>query len=515
MRAGPCASHTGQIFASSDWNLALGTTRLTKSRAPQDPHAEGEYRKQQHRFIGEHPEFIELLKGRYDAYFHDFTNALDEAELHYADPHAKRDLRINTWGDLVAFNTWHASTVWNLPGKMAVYKVKKAEVAKIGKTIRCIGDLGCAASLQGFRLTGVLKEAMFNEKIHINGGDVVFCKEPSPEALIDAFTNLISPPGRFYFVFFSDDSCLAIRQADGTVLRYNMDISSCDASHTASLFRAFVAIHPHRLQADARKLVAQCEQAVSVTCASTIKGEKKKRVVLKPLEPRLYSGATITTAINNLACWYIILSISLSTINNSTDIIAAAARAGYVVTCEDCHDWHNLQFLKHSPVYDTEGKLRALLNLGVMLRFSGTSKGDFLGSKTESMRTRVNRQQAGLLRGAYPRAHFPLVDQLKRNCATQASAHDVKIDRMVDAMFAYKVAHSAQEEHYHIHSDEVYKRYNLTALETLQMDTEFASCGYGDFYASEATDKIYKTDYGIGAAFLDGPPVLWESAQAA
>jgi hypothetical protein len=469
--------------------------------------AEEHFQNKQHAFIKKNFGFIDRLRNEYEDYFNEFTNAIEEARLHYGDTHVKRLLRIQSWNEIMD-NGLLYDDIWNLPGKYALYKVKIFEVAKPDKTIRCIGDLGCPASLQGFRIAGILKQAMFGQPIAINGGTIEFCKEPSAEALVDVFERLINPPGRFVFVYFSDDSCLAVRTKGGKVLRFNVDISSCDASHTSFLFDAYVSIHPKRLRSDARRLVNQCEQPITVVDLYN----KKRKVTMKPRGPRLYSGSTITTAINNLACQLIGLSVSQMEINCKEDVIHAAAEAGYIVTCDDCSDWHEIQFLKHSPVYDKNHKIRALLNLGVLLRMSGTAKGDFIGFKGESMESRVNRQQKSLLQGAYPRAHTLLIDSLKRNCEGGqdngvGSKLQERVQQATDAQLAYKLVSYDSDVEFFVNSDEVYARYGLTDLEILQMDSDFASCGYGDHYSSSATNKIYLKDYGLQSAYLDGLPV--------
>jgi hypothetical protein len=506
-RAGPCAPHTGQIYGRDTKNLADGVTRLTKSRLPMLVGAEEHFQNKQHTFVKENVDFINRLRNEYEDYFTEYTNAIEEARLHHADPHAKREPRIQSWNGIMDHGILY-NNIWELPGKYAIYKVKIFEVAKPDKTIRCIGDLGCPASLQGFRIAGFLKNAMFGQPIAVNGGTIEFCKEPSSKALEDVFERLINPPGRFAFFYFSDDSCLSVRTKDGKVLRFNVDISSCDASHTSSLFDAYVRIHPKRLRSDAQALVDQCKQPITVVDLYN----KKRKVTLKPKSPRLYSGSTITTAINNLACQLIGLSISQMEITCKDDVVKAAANAGYIVTCDDCEDWHQLQFLKHSPVLDKQNQLRALLNLGVLLRMSGTAKGDFIGLKGESMKTRVDRQQKSLLQGAYPRAHTLMIDSLKRNCdggsekGTSTQLQE-RVAKAIETQLAYKLVTSDKDEHFHVDSEEVYKRYGLTDLEILQMDVDFAGCGYGDHYSSSATNKIYLMDYGLQSAYLDGLPV--------
>jgi hypothetical protein len=445
---------------------------------------------------------------------------IEEAIRHHADPHPKKALRIASMEDVLEHNILFKE-VWNLPRKYALYKCKVFEVAKPGKTIRCIGDLGCPASLQGFRVTALTKAAMDAEPIYINGGEIMFCKMPSHQMMTDVFTKLINPPGRFFFVYFSDDSCLSIRLADGSVLRCNLDISSCDASHTSSLFESFIQIHPKRVQKDVKGLVAQCKQSVTVVDPNHIKFRKKRKVTLQPKSPRLYSGSTITTSINNLACILIGHSISSSTITNPRDVMAAALRVGYIVTCEVCSDWHTLQFLKHSPVLDTKGNIQPLLNIGVILRMSGTAKGDFIGSREESIKTRVDRQQRSLLQGAVPNARYTLIDNMKKSCAVgntinsklygreherNYTKYDTIVHKKTTDQLSYKVVQEEVEE-FHVSSAEVFCRYSLNDREIAELEDEFGNAGCGDHYASSGIDKIYAMDYQLSTKYLTKPPI--------
>jgi hypothetical protein len=441
-----------------------------------------------------------MLGTLYAGHLNDYTNAILEAEMHHADPHQKRELRIQSWDDVLANNVVHED-VWNLPGTYAIYKMKIFEVAKPGKTARMIGDLGCPASLQGFRLADFMKTAMYLEPLDLMGGTFEFCKEPSPSSLAAVFEKLIDPPGRFFFVYFSDDSCLAVRTKAGKILRFNVDISSCDASHTGQLFEMFVEMHPPRMRRDARKLVEQCMQPITVMDVYN----RKRKITFKPKEPRLYSGVTITTVMNNIACQLIGLAIAESEINDKHDVIKAAAKAGYVVTCDDCENWHELQFLKHSPVLDQDGVIRPLLNIGVLLRLSGTSKGEYPGSSEEDMKLRCDRHQSSLLRGAYPKAHTILVDSLKATCAYATQKHKTT-ELATKAILAYKVVDEDSYPEFYVDSDEVYARYKLTELEVAELDTEFGSCGFAEHYASSGTSKILDKDYGLASSYLVGPP---------
>jgi len=412
---------------------------------------------------------------------------IDECEEHHADPHQKKQLRIAAHEDILAENLYFNRN-WQSRGRRTEYKLKTMEVAKPGKIPRLIGDLGVHASLQGFRLTSFMKKAMANNVIQHNGGTIHFCPTPDPFCLEEVFDRLIDPPGRYYFVLFSDDSCLAYRLGS-EVLRFNVDISSCDASHTESLFMAMRALFPVELQAEVDLLIDQCRAPITVYDRNT----RRRKVTLKPKAPRLYSGSTLTTIINNVANIIIAHSISASEITCGGDIIKAAARTGYIVTCEDCDDWHKLQFLKHSPVRCSDGVVRPLLNIGVLLRLSGRCKGDLPGSKKIPMEARARAFQASLLHGAYPKARFTLIDEMKARAGVPTPLYD----DFVAPLLSYKVVDRVEYPVFHVPSHELWQRYGLDAMQIAELECDFASCSYGDHYQASGTNRVLECDYGL------------------
>jgi hypothetical protein len=367
--------------------------------------------------------------------------------------------------------------------------MKKDEIGKNGKIPRLICDLGVACSLQGFRITSFMKKAMAYCPLEVEGGVIQFIPTPDPATLEYVFGELINPSERFYMCVFSDDSCLALRKPDGEILRYNVDISSCDSSHTSELFFALRDLFPAHLRDEVEQLIAQCRESFSILDMYN----KKRKVVLQPTGPRLYSGSTLTTILNNLANFCIGASIAKHpNIRCAKDVVSAAFRAGYEVTCEDCSDWHQLQFLKHSPVRCTDGVVRPLLNIGVLLRLSGTCKGDLPGSKNTPLRERGRAFQASLLRGAYPHAHFTLLDNMREH----AGLGNEECDACVRKIFEHKVADGDYTD-FRVPSEEVWARYGLTALEIAELEDDFGNCDYGEHYYSDGTDKVLEKDYGL------------------
>lgn len=502
-------SHSGIIYANSDANVAKAMARLLKCRGTFEE--ELDYITNQKEFVEEHTSVFEAIQTIYAPYFQEWLGAEEECRQHYDDPHPKRDLRIQAYEELVTGNgrSYRDGTLFSrLWLRKVLYKMKKNEFAKPGKVPRMIGDLGVAASLQGFRLTEVLKKAMATEDIRYGNMLTHFCKAPTTTELRAIFRNLLSPPDgvKYYFAYFSDDSCLSIRHDDGSVSYYNLDISGCDASHTEAIFRALVQITPKIAQDDMQVLVDQCKLPIELQFQGGATAHEMRdkddfhprSLVLQPVDPltgkdapRLYSGSTITTTINNLACLMGAFKIMETQAETPDELSEAFRSAGYKMTIEKCHDYSDIQFLKNSPAYDIEGELQPLLNLGVLLRSSGTCKGDLPGrAKNSSFKERHDRYQSSLINGMYPNISFPLIDNMR----TTTLPPDAKSEQAVAKLLQYKHKFEGIAT---FTSEEVYRRYRLTELERMELDLDFATAGYAHYYSSTGASTILQRDYGL------------------
>ena len=188
-----CGFTTNTVtYANSSHNLAIALTRVTGKREPADPGFDDRMRQAQRDYIAQNTVFFEQLSSLYAPYFDDYTTAMDEAQAHYADPHEKRNLRIQGFGEIVE-GKWCLVTSCALV--RTLYKVKTAEFGKDRKKPRAIGDMGVVASLLGFRITHFLKVAQSSEEVDILGGRARFVKSPKPSELHSAFDQLIDPDG--------------------------------------------------------------------------------------------------------------------------------------------------------------------------------------------------------------------------------------------------------------------------------------------------------------------------------
>lgn len=505
---GPAVAHNGKILANSVANLQGGVRRMLNVRDPNLPDLGRGLRAIQIQHIGTITSLIDRLCTLYTPHFTDYCGAFQEALEHHADPHQKKQLRIDAWSELIQSGRVLGNDWFRHDNERINYKLKKNEIAKPNKWIRAIGDLGVAASLFGFRLTKFLKFAMACEPIDETYGTLEFIPKPNPAVLDKLFRDHITA-SKPIFSYFSDDSILSFYSA-GTWYSFNVDISSCDASHGPMVFDALERITPTRGREDMRILINQCRRAFKIVNPSA--GRSKEKITFQCNVPRLFSGWTGTTAMNNLAC--IIFGHHIITHLDTFDgteqwIIDKAAETGYTITVERNYTIYDMQFLKHSPVYDRKREIRALLNFGVFLRSSGTCKGDLPGRGDLVQRGCLF--QAALLRGTYPRLVNPLIHAFK--CCAGSRVDKKTYYKIVREELAYKLDYSelmTEDEldsitrvgdELDVDNDEFLARYRLTAGEVLELE-EFATLGYGWHIASSSVDKIINKDYGINTYII-------------
>lgn len=497
---GPCIATNGVTWARNDTGLSRALTRLTKTREPGNVGYHHRLQCNQRLAFRMVADELEHLRSLYHSYFEEYTDKDTEIHLHHADPHEKRLARIHAWDELTQSGQRHYSEDCWLRGKYrerayVTYKMKPEEVAKPPpKYSRGIGDMGCPASLAGYRLMEFLKVAMDAERVVVNDCLFVFCKSPKTTELQRHFAELHSPGYRFMLLYFSDDSVLAAWD-DGQLRWYNLDISSCDASHTEVLFFMLRAILPDRLRVDFDVLYEQCRAPIRLRSTYS----KSLRVLLRPLFAKLYSGSTVTTAINNMACLLIGFMLSRFERINPQTIRHAAELAGYVLTgTEGFTVFEEVQFLKHSPVW-TGDHWHPVLNLGVLLRLSGVCKRDLPGRGLLLPRARAF--QKSLLRGAYPRLSCTLVDSMK---ATVADAIEIpEIDAYIEKELAFKL--EPDGDLVVVTDAALARRYSITGSELAAFSRLFGSMGFGDHLNHDVASRILARDYDLLCTELPVP----------
>lgn len=488
---GPCFDHTGVMYCNCNHCFRLGSRRMLAA-IKNNPLLALILSRKQSTFVATHSRTLRRYKEAILFNWPDIDNYRTSARIHHSDPHQKRMLRINAWID-ASFDGMAETSTW-LRNDRLEYKMKKAELAKFGKKPRGIGDLGVLASLMGFFITMHLKYSTAKAEFSHNGIEFVFCPKPATTSLREVFDNLLNPKARGYFVCFSDDACIAIRLPDGTYFRANLDISSCDASHSNAIFAVFRYLCPDKECADG--LLRQCKADFAIYSIDEYGKKARTKCVFRPHKYMLYSGSTITTILNVYANFLIFLAIAELPEERITSQMMqrAAARAGYIITVTQAEKFEHIQFLKHSPALDVRGRWQPLLNFGVLLRSSGRCNGDIPGRGTYE--DRAIYFQSSLLRGMYPRVSTPFIDNMKRTRTPLALTSKTKdaIDRVVDETLAHKLE-SDEDEILTFTSDAAFNRYNLEFSDMDQLLFFSSDCGLGDHFAAPASAAILKADY--------------------
>jgi hypothetical protein len=426
----------------------------------------------------------------------DSPDFLTDVFAHIADPHAKRDLRIQ--GGLELLETGRvAEPSWVYQGKVNV-AVKRREWAKIKSGSvsipRTVFDLGVTSSLAGYRLTKTLKTAM--EAALVVGGDMYqFCSTPSFDALTNAFDSLIAPLNRSSFIYFSDDACWSFVGPGGEVHMYNVDISKCDISHTEALFNELQALTPHDVKDNMRRLIEQLRSGITIRAPED--PEIKFTLRRSDGSPVLLSGSTLTTLINNLANILIgecLNKASRAGILHEAGLIEAVAQSGYVITLTRCHQVEHLQFLKHSPIMTTEGCYKPCINYGVALRASGFCHGDLPGRGDIEVRARSFQKQ--LWHGMFPYCSSPFIDALKATVADATSLGeraDAQVRRMVESKHA---DHTPRATTVFLDSSHA-RRYDITESTLTSLTYTCQEVGFGCCIDEPASRAILALDYGV------------------
>jgi len=402
--------------------------------------------------------------------------------------HPKRALRVRALFDIIDSGNIHVFDKYmrNITGKM-----KMLEYAKPGKPGRIIGDYTCPASLLGGWIFEKIKESMVHE-FNIGRIRCRFVKSPNLQVLDQVFHDLVNSYEPV-LVFFSDDACFAVT-VDGTRYMYNLDISKCDASHGECVFnRLSQIVEDKTWKIVIDKSIEQCRRWIDVfSPKDNDMGRRKKKMFSyrKHGCPFLSSGWTGTTAINNVAIISIAENIdsclpSMKGDNIQELLVKAASFAGYLITCEHCTTYPHLQFLKHSPVMSEDGRLTAMLNLGVVFRTLGQCDGDLPGSGDISSRGELFN--AAVLKGMCHMGDHAIHDALMK-----------RFPHNVDPRYTYFTQSIMSEDvRPRIMLRDVMERYQIDLSSIDELCLFISSAVVGDRIHSRATESFFKKDYGL------------------
>jgi len=408
---GPAFYHNSIEYGNSAVNISLASTRLTNVRKPEQVGLHETLCENQRVFYYAHfTHFITYFCERFSILFLPLDNFY-EAFTFAHSTHPKMLMRVAAFTLIVFTGMYYFPTII----KRATAKIKTFEWAKPGKLPRQIVDLSAIGSLIAGWVIAYIKDVFAYQPYLYCGGICEFVKAPSVSVLRSVFQTAISPTHWLHFWLHSDDAFISL-SLNGNTYFVEMDISSCDTSHTEVLFECVLAILPDSF---IKELISAVVQQCIVPLTTTNPQAKWEKVTITPNTYVLYSGSTLTTLINNLANYLIFTSIALCHDQLETagrdDICAiitrAARRAGYIVTVDIFENIQECTFLKHASTAGGEPWLVA----GVFQRISGVCRGDLPGTGPLEERALIRQrdlvacmQHAGdtsvnkLLRAIYP-----------------------------------------------------------------------------------------------------------------
>jgi len=394
-------------------------------------------------------------------------------------PHPKRLLRQAGYDELEMYGLLMKR--WQT--KAYIYKMKKDEWAKPGKYPRMIGDLGVLASLVGAFFTGRCKEHREQNDYKVDGCRSTFVKSAESNKLSEIFYEAWFTTDPYYIAVHSDDSLLSIATESGRAL-YNMDISSCDSSHGPAVYRLLESLYPDPYNTIAR-LVEQLTQPITIV---NVEGPKE-RVTLRPVQPVLYSGSTLTTLVNTIAVDLIYTAIVKTRARTEEEIIRAARTVGYGITLERAKTPPAMQFLKHSPVL-RDGVMIPVKNLGVLIRAWGITRGD-LPTRKKPYEVAARQYQGDLLHGVYANISCPFLTTLRVHYPSTG-----RYVREVAKNWYQEPNHTEKAVHYTLTDEEFFSRYTTNVDEISNLVHSFTLHNWSCVYDPLA-NRALGLDYGL------------------
>lgn len=259
----------------------------------------------------------------------------------------------------------------------------KRELAKFGKVPRLFVDYGagCMANNEVPEFIKMCLDGHHNRntglELQVNiDYDLYICAKPQNGYMDYVFKLVDEAQNKNNFVqiiIYSDDSMYA-GCLNGKKFNYNVDISSCDSGNRQAVFAAVGQMLYNFSPLASANLLKQCMLPIIVKDPNS-----DANLSIESDAPFEGSGTVLTTVLNHVASFLIGVSAiySFQNFDEIEDGICCGANyVGHNVTVEVNATIHKSQFLKHSPVYDVNGVLCSMLNLGCILRKLGKVDGE-------------------------------------------------------------------------------------------------------------------------------------------
>jgi hypothetical protein len=383
---------------------------------------------------------------------------------------------------------------------------KKNEIAKAGKKARTYASLGVASTLDGSAPIRDLKNGVAQHPLKIprkafkDGNDrppaeITFVPKPSFRSMTEwarSACDLSTDDIKTRAWVHSDDAMLKIFDRKKQLwFRFNIDIKSCDASHSPHVFKGFAKFfqYDYRLY---KRLIAHILKPLGIM------GPDKHDLPswLIPLMPYLPSGHVFTTLINTYAMMSIMRQCVIDEVTSVEEIEKSAWKLGYIVTVDEVFKDTDCQFLKHSPVHTPDG-IFAVKNIGVLFRAIGKCLGDMVGEGEWKIRAKL--YAFNVLSSYSHGVSNPFLNHWKDKFRPKKPGSRLAriIRNKVASDFEYKVD-LLNETIIEVSDFELFERYSLEEDALRTTLEELLALGVGEGYHDTVTHKILFMDYGLG-----------------
>lgn len=483
---GPVFVNSSVMVAADDRGLRGAVRRLTCARKPEN--------EQYHELLVAHQytmcteryqaEWIREMRSRLTEIVPDWY--VEEVRALWATlPHPKRQLRINAMRDVYSDGRIHHST-WM---STVDYKSKTGELLPANKYLRAIGDCTTHGSLLGGFLMDYVKEA-FEEGFIFGRAGCEFVKAPDLARLRTTFQRLLDPPTDIYMCFFSDDSCVSVRCRDGLYM-CNMDISSADGSNFAPVFNILKA--GMQFSEIVTDVVDGVFEQTLLPARVRSPEDPRAKVTLTPIGPVLYSGSVLTTSMNNMANTLICMMMAekydpnMCMAEAQAFIERCAELCGYIVVAQHAPIPQKLQFLKHSPMYNTRGELEAVLNLGTWMKSFGTCSGPLPGKRKDGYSRAARAYNSEVVRSRVHAGNHCVADAFRTHIISERSRIDL----------GWFELNTKGGQLGYVPVEELCARYDTSHEEMEWLCEQIRSATVGIAVQGIAIDRIMYTDYDL------------------
>jgi len=514
-------AHSGIIYANSDNNISEGLARhhkvkLMESSSDQDevgnltsliPEVlaadgfcfETALRDNQKKYCEAYgDEFVSAVKRELGEHFYAYTIA-EASYLLTLEKHKKQKLRADGYSDielegLLRKYTYMLRCEWKL----------KIEIAKYNKPPRIIVDESVVGSLPRVHFANSWKRWTKDRVVNFGCVSVCYMGSSDYKSVLAIFEKLQWYTDKIEIVNNSDDAIIHW-SASGLHYIYNLDLASNDSSHSFHTFSLY-SRYSNMPYDQKRNLFETLRMPIRI-----FNHDKTRHIEMRTEEGYMPSGIGDTTCGNNGAWKLIAYSLQQLLDAGHTMSIAlvtlASFRVGFRVSYQKVEKLGDAQFLKQSP-FLLEGKLCHSLNLGVILRFSGRTKGDMpdipYPEYAVTKRAKAAYLQTLLTYGFFKYNRYgpvqtrlcPFFEEVNKSEKKHAKVLDEYGHRILREQIESFSNPTDRPILYHT-TESFYSRYNLALTDIAEFESLLEGLDFGLTIWCKLVDIVLKADYGL------------------